>query len=259
MKNNISKFYLLFLASFGFILTLSSCSVIGYGIGTAIEPSSSHDTVPIFRNIDDYKGQEAKIQLADSVCFATFDDYHGEDPREYASRYADFSSTKPKSEIMIEPGKYIKAEKNISPLLILSPIALFIEVVNSRHSGSFSGYAPDGIILDGNVLKLSKFDEFRTTQKISKDLLLSSYESNSVPIEGWIHFHTKTEEFDLKNSDFTNTYILPHRSYARWVGMVIGLVVDAFVIDYVINHPPNLFSNWNWSGGGGNWKMGPMM
>ena len=170
-----------------------------------VEPGSPHETVPIFRDIDDYKGQHAKIEFKDSIRFATFDDYHGEDPTEYADRYQHYATIHPNTDLAIEPNGYVVTEKDFS-LASLSHgiIGLLYEAATREQSGSFLGYAPAGIILSGGVVKLSSFDEMHAPQKISKDLLQSTYESNSVPIQGWIHFHTETENFTVKNTDFTN-------------------------------------------------------
>jgi hypothetical protein len=217
---------------------LSSCwTFVGYGVGALADNGSAHDTVPIFRNISSYTGQAAYIQYHDSSTrLVTFEDYSDEPERSYRNDY----------------DRYLKSDPS-NPAAINFGDSIFTD--GWMDKGVFEGYYPEGILLHREKLRFSYFKTMILPKRFSRIELQKLYESNSIPIRGFLNFQDKDSDITLTNRDFKNVFILPHNAPGRWIGLGIGAALDAAVIIWIAywNSPAHggqgSFANTHYVGG----------
>lgn len=199
---------------------LSGCSLIGYGIGTLIDHGGAHDSVGIFTDISDYAGEAVQIRYPDSaIRLATFEGYSDEPADTYRTAYDNYSAIHPEIPAI---GDSVTTVYYVSDQFV------------SRHSGSFSGYFPEGILISNEQIPFKKFQEIVLPKRQSKTELKQLFESNLIPIRATLNFRDQNKNFSLTNRDFQNVFVLPHTASARWLGLGIGSAIDVILIVSVV-------------------------
>ena len=221
----MKKIFTLVSLAFAIAAGLSSCSLIGYGIGSVIDNGHAHDTVAIFTDVSSYTGQAAQIHYPDSsVRSAIFQEYSDEPADTYRKRYDEFAAADSSNPTAIGFGENVVGEYYASPGFV------------QKKRGLFNGYYPEGILFADDKMRLRSFDSLFTSKHLSKAALQKSFESNSVPIRATLKFKTSENSFTLTNRDFQNVMILPHSANARWTGLGIGAAFDVVFIALLVNY-----------------------
>ena len=218
----MKKIFTLITLAFTITAGLSSCTLIGYGIGTTIDHGSAHGTVAVFSDIDDYSWEKARIIYPDSsVRYATYVGYSDEPVGNYRNAFETYLKLHSGDTLSLPIGKTVITEN-------------FIGDNVTKYSGLFDGYYPEGIMVNGEKLNLKQFDGITSPIHLSRAQLKVAFESNTIPIRATLNFQTRENSFSLTNRDFKNVMILPHSTYGRWIGLGIGAVLDFVIIELVM-------------------------
>ncbi len=210
----MKKTFALFIFAFAVAAGLSSCTLIGYGIGSVIDNGNAHGKVAIFTDIDDYGYQTASIIYPDSsVRYALYIGYSDEPVENYHNAYDTYLKSHSGDSASIPFGKTVVAKN-------------FIGDNVTKYSGLFGGYYPEGMLIDDEKLNFGKFDSLISPKHLSAAQLKAAFESNTIPIRATLNFQTEGNKFSLTNRDFQNVMIMPHSTYARWHGLLIGVMLD---------------------------------
>ncbi len=214
------KFIPLFVSAL-LVSALSSCSLLGYGIGSLIDHGAAHDTVAIFTDISSYTGQRACIHYPDSsIRFATFEDYSDEPSDSYRNDYNKYAASHPASPVF---GDTVRMEYHYHDEPVI------------KYSAPFRGYCPEGIFFGYDKLPFTKFDHIIYPKSLSEPKLKMLIESSSVPIRATLNFRDSAKSFSLTNRDFQNVFVLPHNAPGRWIGLGIGAAADLAIAIWFAN------------------------
>jgi hypothetical protein len=266
----MKKTFILFVIGTLLTSSLSSCSVLGYAIGTEIDHGAAHDTVTIFHNIEDNCGQTARIIYRDSsIAVAKFRGYEDEPDFSYRQRFDNFLQTEASRYGTVTPSDSIVLTSDSSGMSSgkfhgFLPYAIKISgqtkyFRNYYHTGSdvFPWLIP-GIILGPYPFLIAKLlrnhsREFNGIHFPQNPKTLSStdiafmIEENAVPLQSTLDFSSNGRRFSLTNSDFRNVIIMPHSASARWICLGIGAAIDVAAIAFAIGMR-GFGKNWNFLG-----------
>lgn len=245
-------------------LSFSGCSVIGLGIGSAIDSHSRHVSKENWR--DPGEGKQIKVYCADgSIITGKFDSAGYQSTTEYNRRFELWRAGDSSRAALPSPGSQVTIDL-VSGEQVTGEVVGYHRPVNlySNQVQYERGEGSSGTNWKANALVVVKRSSNGATARFQVNLL-KSVGSDSLPavsseqLRSLIVAKKAPELSSIAVSTETRRVIIPlddiyridygHSGHAKWIGLGVGLAIDAGMVALAIAMQDMNFG----FGGGGGW------
>jgi hypothetical protein len=221
-------------------ISYEGCTLIGYGIGSAIDALDGKDFIyskPIFRDVRSDSGHIAQIQYNDSTLrLATFRGYTDESYSAYQMRMNSFVSSHSNATMLpFKIGDSIAFSDGRHHKYVVQLLDFSADSIDTRFSTNIERGPVDGWTYIGKPGGENSFEALKL-----------ALDSNAVPVRAILHFSDSEKSFTLTNSDFYNVKFIDYGN-AKWIGLGIGAVIDIaeIILAIVIHNEGGFFQGFS--------------
>lgn len=235
---------------------LCGCSMVGYGVGSAIDNSKDdRKSITNWECSKTKEGTEITVHLlADSTISGKFGGMEKKKAEEYIKEYAEFRNANENEVYLPEIGDTIRIKYRFDDQGIHEFLGFDFPGKRSGRYSKKRTYASYINVTANNInenveknYSLKYLEEIEDTKGnlVTGQDIENFAAKSKIPIRSFIILSTDSSH-DHVNIENVNFIEVPRTKYAKWVGLGLGLAIDVTIITIAIILE-TAFGDWEWN------------